>query len=439
LNHRDDELRLSRGPALLALAGLTAVVGIATFGAIGMWRGATRGVTREEVASALEAARPPAVVKVVPAPPRRAFEVVTARLGKNQTLAQALYALSLSTAEVNQVVGALTSIFVFNHARAGDQLRLERRLPADDGTIQSFSYRQGIADEWLVSRLDDGTLYGEKRPVELVTGAARVAVTIESSLYESLQKQGEDPGLAVLAADVLAWDVDFYQDVRAGDGMKILVEKTYADGKLLHYGEVLAVEYAGESVGEKRLFRYTDPKGDTSYYDENGNSARRGFLKSPLKYANITSRYGMRFHPVLQYQKQHQGIDYGAPTGTPVWAVGDGQVLAAGANGGCGTSVTLKHRNGLVTVYCHLSGIAAGIHAGARAGQKQVIGYVGQTGLATGPHLHYAVKRGGDYMNPLALKLPRDAPVAAQFKADFLAKIAPLRTALDARGVASAR
>jgi murein DD-endopeptidase MepM/ murein hydrolase activator NlpD len=211
--------------------------------------------------------------------------------------------------------------------------------------------------------------------------------------------------------------------------MRMVVEKVFADGRLLRYGEVLAAEYDGAATGRKRLFRYRDPAGQTSYFDEQGQSARRGFLKSPLKFANITSRFGTRRHPVLGYTRAHEGIDYGAPVGTPVWAVGDGQVRSAGWNGGCGKTVVLRHRNGYETVYCHLSGFA--VSSGKAVSQKQVIGYVGQTGLATGPHLHYAVRRGGGFVNPLQLKVPRDRPVPPEWMDDFREKISPLRTKLE--------
>jgi murein DD-endopeptidase MepM/ murein hydrolase activator NlpD len=358
------------------------------------------------------------------------MSVLTIRLGRNQTLSQALATLHLHLAQIQGIVVALKDKFPFHRARPGDQLRLERA----DGELRRFTYRQSAAEEWTVAPAEGGALRGEKRAVVVTTEIARVEVEIRGSVWESLQRAGEDPALAVLASDVLAWDVDFYQDVRAGDRMKVLVEKTYADGKLLRYGEVLAAEYSGEVTGKKRLFRYADPSGFVSYFDDAGNSARRGFLKSPLKYAHITSKFGGRIHPVLGYQKAHQGVDYGAPTGTPVWAVGDGTVLQAGWNGGCGRSVTLRHRNGLDTIYCHLSAVA--VRAGARVGQKQLIGAVGQTGLATGPHLHYAVKRGGAYVNPLSLKVPREAPVAPEHRADFEAKVAPLRARLDAVPVA---
>jgi len=416
-----------RGPVLFATAGLSAVLTVAFLGALGHLRAAPEPELGAPVAMVPSVASPSH-----PEPPALRMSILTVRLGRNQTLGQALARLELAPGQAQAILRALADKFPFHRSKPGDQLRLER--VEGDKTLRRFTYRQSAADEWLVVPGEGGALRGEKRNVALSTEVARVEVEIRGSVWESLQRAGEDPTLAVLAADVLAWDVDFYQDVRAGDRMKVLVEKVFADGKLLRYGEVLGAEYAGNVTGRKRLFRYTDPAGQTSYYDDQGNSARRGFLKSPLKYAHLTSRFGTRVHPVLGYVKAHQGVDYGAPVGTPVWAVGDGTVAQAGWNGGCGKSVTLRHRNGFDTVYCHLSAVA--VHAGSRVMQKQVIGAVGQTGLATGPHLHYAVRRGGGFVNPLSLKVPREAPVAPEHRADFQAKVAPLRSRLDGAPIA---
>ncbi len=420
MDRRPVDVARRRAPALFALLGFAAVLGVAVLGAAGR----LRAISPRPAAALAEA---PTVTPTPPTAPPERFDVQTLRLSRNQTVAQALGRLDVAAAEARAVLAAMNGIFPFRKARAGDQLLVERREA--DGALHRFAYRQGPADEWIVERLPDGTLRGSKRPVELTTELTRVAVTIDGSLSESLQGTGEDPGLAVLAADALAWDVDFYRDVRRGDRMKILVEKIFADGKLLRYGEVLAAEYDGSATGRKRIFRYTDPSGQASYYDEDGNSARRGFLKSPLRYAQITSRFGNRNHPLLGYMQAHQGVDYGAPIGTPVWAVGEGVVKQSGWNGGCGISVTIHHRNGFDTLYCHLS--ATAVSAGKPAAQKQVIGYVGSTGLSTGPHLHYAVKRGGGFINPLQLKLPRDVPVPAKWKPDFLEKTAPLRARIS--------
>jgi murein DD-endopeptidase MepM/ murein hydrolase activator NlpD len=420
----DDVPRRSRVPAVLAGLGFLSLLALALAGAAGRIR--TIPVQESPPVAAAPDAPAPAAAPA-PSPPPDRFLAVTSRLARNQTVSQALFRLDVSGTEVQAIVSALKGLLPFRKARAGDQLRVERR--EGDSALYRFSYRQGPADEWTVERLPDGTLRAQKRPVELATEVVRVEATIESSLYETFQKSGEDPDLAVIAADVLAWDVDFYHDVRAGDRLRLVVEKVLADGKLLRYGEVLAAEYDGEAVGRKRLFRYTDPDGQTSYFDDEGQSARRGFLRSPLKYAHVTSRFGNRFHPVLGYTRAHEGVDYGAPVGTPVWAVGDGQVRQAGWNGGCGKSVTLRHRNGYETVYCHLSGIA--VSTGKAVSQKQVIGWVGATGLATGPHLHYAVKRGGSFMNPMQLKVPREAPVPEKWLPDFREKISPLRARLE--------
>ena len=417
----DDHPRRRRLPVLFAGLGFLAILAIAIAGAAGRLRTLDAAVATVPGPS-VDA---PAVSPVPPRPIER-FTSVAVRLARNQTLNQALFSLKLASEEVTGVVAAMKGLFPFRKARPGDQLRLER---AADGALHRFTYRQGPADEWIVERFPDGSLHGTKRPVELTTKVDRVEVSISSSLYEAIQASQEDPTLAVLAADVLAWDVDFYQDVRAGDRMRIVVEKIFADGKLLRYGDVLAAEYDGAATGRKRLFRYTDASGQASYYDDDGNSARRGFLKSPLKYANVTSGFGMRKHPVLGYTRAHEGVDYGAPVGTPIWAIGDGTVRQAGWNGGCGKSVILHHRNGYDTVYCHMSQVA--VSAGKAVQQKQIIGYVGATGLATGPHLHFAVKRDGRFVNPLHLQVPRDAPIPAAQLPDFREKISPLRAKLE--------
>ncbi|BDG06124.1 peptidoglycan DD-metalloendopeptidase family protein [Anaeromyxobacter oryzae] len=432
-DRRPDDVPRRRAPVIIAGLGFLAILGVALAGAAGRLRaGSTPAETAPAVAAApLVAPTPASAPAMRPAPPPEKFSAITVRLGRNQTVAQALMKLELPVAEVKAVVASLTGLFPFHRARPGDQLRIERR--DGDPALHRLSYRQGAADEWIVERLPDGTLRGTKRPVVLTTEVARVAVQIQGSLWASLERTGEDPELAVLASDVLAWDVDFYQDVRAGDSMRMVVEKVYADGKLLRYGEVLAAEYAGSTTGRKRLFRWTDPEGQTSYYDDEGNSVRRGFLKSPLKFAHVTSGFGNRNHPLLGYMRAHEGVDYGAPIGTPVWAVGDGRVEQAGWNGGCGKSVILKHRNGLETVYCHLSQVA--VSAGKPVAQKQIIGYTGSTGLSTGPHLHYGVKQGGHYVNPLQLKIPRDAPVPAKWLPDFHEKVSPVRAQLEAEDV----
>ncbi|MEI6225333.1 MAG: M23 family metallopeptidase [Deltaproteobacteria bacterium] len=377
---------------------------------------------------------PAPVAEARPAPPPAPPVVTraTARtVGRNQNPTQVLAAMGLEATELQAVLGALDGVLSFKRIRVGDQVRVERALPG--GELRSLSWRQGPADEFLVLPCPAG-LCGSRREVTVTRDVILVSVTIRSSVSEALQEAARDPMLAASAADVLAWDVDFYQDVRGGDSLKLVVERFEADGRFLRHGDVLATEYAGKVAGRKRLFRYTDPSGFTGYYDDAGTSARRGFLKAPVPYVHLTSRFGSRRHPLLGYVRAHQGVDYGAPEGTPVWAVGDGVVSLAGWNGGCGLMVQIRHRNGLDSVYCHLSKV--NVAAGSHVGQRQVVGRVGSTGLSTGPHLHYAIRRGGSYVNPLQLQLPRGEPVKAEWRDDFLTRIDAARQQLDRAPVA---
>lgn len=415
---------------LLAGLALSAVLVAAALGASGLLRFAPPPPAEPQIVAAPPLAVPSAPAQPVAEPPPMRVTSRVVRVEQSGTFGQALQRLGLDGAQAGAVVAALQGEVDFTKVRAGDQVRLERL--EGEKALRRLSYRQGPADEWVVDASADGALAARKRPVDITRQVARVEVEIRSSLYEALQQAGEDPTVAVLASDALAWDVDFYQDVRKGDRLRMLVEKVYADGRFLRFGEVRAVDYEGE-LSRRRLYLWKDPEGHETYYDDEGGAARRGFLKSPLKYAQVTSRFGGRKHPVLGYTRAHEGVDYGAPVGTPVWAVGDGTVLEAGTRGACGKMVILRHRNGFQSQYCHLSSIA--VKAGERVAQKQVIGATGQTGLATGPHLHYAVKKGGGFVNPLALKLPREAPVPEKWMPDFVRDISPLRAQLFQSGV----
>jgi murein DD-endopeptidase MepM/ murein hydrolase activator NlpD len=383
------------------------------------------------IGTAMGALASPAVAAPASAPPPDVTRATSRLVGRNQLPSQVLAALGLEGAEAQAVLGALGGVLSPRRTRPGDQVRLERAVT--DGAFRSLSWRQGPADEYLVRPCPSG-LCGGKREVAITHTPVLVSVSLRSSVSEALHAAGHDTALVAAAADVLAWDVDFYQDVRGGDSLKLVVDRVEADGRFLRHGEVLAAEYEGKVAGRKRLFRYTDPDGDTGYFDDAGTSARRGFLRAPVPYVNLTSRFGSRRHPLLGYVRAHQGVDYGAPEGTPVWAVGDGVVSLAGWNGGCGLTVQVRHRNGFESVYCHLSRV--NVAAGARVGQKQVVGRVGTTGLSTGPHLHYAIRQGGAYVNPLRLQIPRGEPVKAEWREHFLARIDASRRQLDSGPVA---
>lgn len=359
--------------------------------------------------------------------------ILNRRILPEQTLSEALHAAALKDSEVEAVIRALKGVFDFRKSRPGDQFRAVFR----DGALAHFDYRQSVSDEWQASLGDEGWV-ASKSTIELEKQVVDVELNIQSSLYEAAIASGEDPGIAMTLSDVFAWDVDFYNDVRKGDLVRAIVERFTVKGRLVRYGDVLAARYKGEQVGDKRVYRYQLPDGEWSFFREDGSSARKTFLKSPLKYAHVTSKFGSRFHPVLKYLKAHNGVDYGAAIGTPVWAVADGTVTAAGYSGGNGNKVCIRHANGWETCYLHLSRYGAGVRTGAHVSQKQVIAYSGNTGLSTGPHLHFAMKRNGQFVNPLNQSFPRSEPLPARLKDDFAEKIAPFHARLEGPATAQA-
>jgi murein DD-endopeptidase MepM/ murein hydrolase activator NlpD len=220
-------------------------------------------------------------------------------------------------------------------------------------------------------------------------------------------------------ADLLAWEVDFFTEPRNGDRVSIVVEEKHLDGELLGFGRILAAEYRGDRTGI-RAVRYVDEAGNLDWYDDDGRSVRRAFLKSPLSFRRISSYFtARRRHPILKRVMPHWGVDYVAPQGTPVSALGAGVVTSAGRRGGFGNYVEVRHNSTYTTCYGHLWKFARGIRRGARVQQGDVIGYVGSTGLSTGPHLDFRVKKNGSYVNPLRIDSPPGRTVPATEKPRF--------------------
>lgn len=354
------------------------------------------------------------------------------RLGERETLSQALARSGLDREQTEEALGALGGLLDFRRVRPDDQLRLVTR----DGELEVLNVRQSAVDEWQVRR-SEGRLLGSKRTVEEEKRLVVVELKVETSLYEAAQAAGEGIPLVLAVADVLAWDVDFYRDVQRGDRIRALVKKVFVNGRPVRLGELLAAEFSGSTVGRKRVFRYELDGGEASYFEEDGSSARRSFLKSPLKFGLVTSRFGNRFHPLLQYTRAHNGVDYGTPVGTEVWAVANGVVSKTGSDSAAGRHACLRHMNGFETCYLHLSRLAPGIRTGVRVSQKQVFAYSGNTGLSTGPHLHFALKRNGEFINPLGQRFPRAEPVPKPLLADFREKAADLARLLDSNPVAA--
>lgn len=269
------------------------------------------------------------------------------------------------------------------------------------------------------------------RPLE--HEVARVVVGIESSLFGALEAAGERPELAVRLAEIFQWDIDFFRDLRKGDRFVVIVDRESVDGSFYNYGTIYAARYVN---GRRTLNAvvFPDAKGRLGYYNLKGQPLRKEFLRAPLKFSRITSRFSMhRFHPILKRWLPHYGVDYGAPVGTPVHVTADGVVRFVGRKRGAGKMISVRHTNGYETNYLHLSRYARGIRRGVRVRQGQLIGYVGRTGMATGPHLDYRVRHLGRWINPLRIASPPVKPIPPNRLKRYVAYAQSVETLLDGR------
>jgi murein DD-endopeptidase MepM/ murein hydrolase activator NlpD len=278
-------------------------------------------------------------------------------------------------------------------------------------------YRQALDRVYRID-LDTADIRVSMLLKHITRAIAFVKGTITGSLYETMMALGETPQLIMDYTDIFGWEVDFFSEVQPNDSFAILFERRYCDSVCIGYGVILAATYWGQ-VGSFTGYRFTDPEGTTDYYNAEGQNLRKTFQKSPLRFSRVSSFFGRRRHPILRRVRQHAGVDYVAPRGTPVEAVADGRVVSAGWSGGYGRLVVVGHAEGYQTRYGHLSGFAKGIRSGAPVRQGQVVGYVGSTGLSTGPHLHYEVRKFGSAVNPLRLNPPRRSPVRKEFLPQF--------------------
>jgi murein DD-endopeptidase MepM/ murein hydrolase activator NlpD len=278
----------------------------------------------------------------------------------------------------------------------------------------------------LVRIVPDGDAYAvSETRAALQMQVSMKSSVIRSSLFAASDAAGIPDSVAIQLADVFAGDIDFYRDLRKGDRFTVVYELHYFGGRPVRAGRVLAAEF----LNQGKSFRAVHF--GSSYYTPDGTNLRKAFLRSPLEFSRVTSRFGMRMHPMFSTWRAHKGIDYAAAVGTRVRAVGDGIVEFVGVNGGYGKAVVLRHYGQYTTLYAHLSRFPAGLHRGVRLAQNDTIGFVGQTGWATGPHLHYEFQVAGQARNPLSIAMPAGQPVAAQQITEFRIYVAPLITRLD--------
>lgn len=260
---------------------------------------------------------------------------------------------------------------------------------------------------------------------------ARASAVITSSLFGAAQAAGLADNITLKLTKIFGWDVDFALGIREGDSFAVVFEEDYVDGKKVRDGEILAAEFKNRGKTYRAL-RYTDPNGQVAYYAPDGGNLRKAFLRTPVEFSRISSGFSLaRLHPILNRIRAHKGVDYAAPMGTPVKATSDAMVAFVGKKNGYGNIVELTHNKHISTLYGHLSRFANGLHKGMRVAQGQTIAYVGMTGLATGPHLHYEVHVDGQYRDPLATKTIIAEPVLDKYRPDFLAKTQPMLSQLS--------
>lgn len=305
-----------------------------------------------------------------------------------------------------------------------------RSLPS--GTLETVEVVFDRRNEVHLTAGPDGI--ASTRIERPVTGeVVRLEGVVESSLFGAMEAAGGGSELAVRVAQIYQWDIDFFRDLRQNDSFVVVAERQEIDGEFYDWGTI----YAARFINRDRVLDavvYPDDQGRLGYYDLEGRPLRKQFLKSPLEFSRVTSRFSTnRFHPVLKRRMPHYGVDYGAPTGTPVHVTSDGTVTLAGRKGGGGNMVTVRHTNGYETNYLHLSRFAKGIRRGVRVSQGQVVGYVGSTGLASGPHLDYRVQLNGRWINPLSISSPAVEPLADDRLQRFLAHALAVLSLIDGK------
>jgi murein DD-endopeptidase MepM/ murein hydrolase activator NlpD len=329
-----------------------------------------------------------------------------------------------SASEILEIAQKAKPVFPLHRLCAGHGYSIE----LEEDAFISFRYDID-SEEQLIIEKKGGEISIRREPIQYDIEIESIGTEIDSSLFGSVAAIGETSQLAITIMDIFAWDIDFIRDIRAGDFFTAIVEKRYRNGKLEGYGNVLAAHFNNQ--GEDFYAFYFANDGSGGYYDEHGQSLRKAFLKAPLSYTRISSGYtNRRYHPVLNEWRPHLAVDYAAPTGTPVKAIADGTVMRKSYDRNNGNLIRLRHPNAYESTYIHLSRFGRGIKKGTKVKQGDIIGYVGSTGLATGPHLDFRIFHNGKPINPLKIKSTPAEPIAPHNKDEFAETVAMLRERL---------
>lgn len=360
--------------------------------------------------------------------PVDSFNIEKVTITRDQTLGTILNARNLTNAQIYELETKAAGVIDLRKIKAGNFLKF---FTTSD-TLQRIAYMvyEVTPVEYVVFSFKD-SIHVVKNQKDVVSIRKKASGKIQTSLWETMVKDSLPPSLVLDLSDIYAWTIDFFA-LQKGDGFEVIYDELYIDNKSVGVGKIygarfthrnepyLAVSYAQDSVDE--------------YWDEKGNNLRKAFLKAPLKFSRISSRFSRsRFHPVLRIYRPHTGVDYAAPTGTPVMSIGDGTVVMKAYSGGGGNSVKIRHNSTYSSGYLHLSAYGKGVHVGARVRQGQIIGYVGRTGYATGPHLDFRVWKNGSAVNPLIVKAPPVEPMKKENVPGYMVYRDSIQAALNGR------
>jgi len=339
-------------------------------------------------------------------PPEERIKTIKGSIQAGDTISS-LFKDVFSTKEIKELVRQCREVFPLNMISTGQPYKLS--LKGDN--FERFAYDIDDKDQLIISRNEDDFSVS-REPISYTVEQVTIKGDIQSSLFQAVVDIGESEGLAFQLADIFAWDIDFFHDIKAGDSFEMVVEKRYRKGKPAGNGRLLAARFTVQEQTYQAYY-FTDGSRPPDHYDQNGYSLRKAFLKAPLSFSRISSGFNMRRrHPITNRIKAHPAIDYAAPTGTPIHSIGDGTVTLAANKSFNGKCVKIRHPNGWTTMYNHMSRFGGNIRAGRKVRQGELIGYVGSTGLSTGPHLDFRMYQNGKPVNPLNVKMPRARPVS---------------------------
>ncbi|MFK7903366.1 MAG: peptidoglycan DD-metalloendopeptidase family protein [Nitratireductor sp.] len=354
----------------------------------------------------------------------------SAKVKPGDSLARIAYRHEIASVDIHNLMQTGEDTQVLTRIKPGEEIRFVKN---PQGQLKELEYDITETERLHITRSgNDFTSSIIDRPFEVIEN--RRSAVIDNSLYEAAKSSGLSDNVIMEMANIYGYDIDFALDIRKGDRFTVIWEEYYRDGEKIQDGDIVATEFVNNNR-TIRAVKYTDDTGKSDYYTPDGKSLRKAFLRSPVHFTRISSKFNPnRLHPIFKTKRPHRGVDYAAKTGTPIYSAGDGKVIHRGKKGGYGNTVIIQHGNKYNTLYAHMSSYNRKVRNGSRVKQGQVIGYVGSTGWATGPHLHYEFRINGVHRNPLTVKLPSAEPLAKKYRDDFALAIKPLMSQLDILG-----